>query len=133
MKLASIPEVRVDAINAGLKSFFLRHSLPVIQLVGARRKRLLRAFQLDNEFRSARGYSPDTNNSLTLVWHRYGGNESELGTSCEFTVWTTADDLLSKNLDAISASGIRDCRYFKLRVWVGGSQKYFLFNLRKGR
>jgi hypothetical protein len=133
MKLASIPEVRVDAINAGLKSFFSRHSLPVIQLVGARRKRLLRAFQLDNEFRSARGYAPNTNNSLTLVWHRYGGGESELGTHCEFNVWTTADDLLSKNLDAISASGIRDCRYFKLRVWVGGVQKYFLFNLRKGR
>jgi len=131
MKLNSIPEVKVDAINAGLRSFFERHSLPVVQLKGARRKRLMRAFQEDNEFRSARGYKPDTTNSITMVWNRRVGSDNELYTHAELSVWTDAYSLMTKGIDALSASVIRDCKYFKLRVWIGGSQRYFIFNIHK--
>ena len=132
MKLDSIPEVRLESINAGLKSFFTRHSLPVIRITGSRARRLLRGFHEENATASLRGRAAPKESSLTLVWNRVGGaGDNNFRTYNEISFWCTRADLATKELDAESLAAIRQAGWFKLRVWIGAGQKYFLFRINK--
>lgn len=133
MKLDSIPEVRLENINNGLKSFFTRHGLPVIQITGSRAKRLLRDFHDANAFASLRGMAAPPESSLTLVWNRVGDDPGgkTFRTYSETSFWTRSKELAEKELDAESLAIVRQAGWFKLRIWVGGGQRYFLF--RPGR
>jgi hypothetical protein len=132
MKLDSIPEVRLENINAGLKSFFTRHGLPVVQITGNRAKRLLRAFHKANATASLRGRAAPPESNLTLVWNRVGGgSDNNFRAYNEISFWAARKDLAEKELDAESLAVVRQAGWFKLRVWIGGGQKYFLFRIKK--
>ena len=134
MKLANIPYVRADAVDAALNNFLAKNDLRPCPFGKTRLRNLARWFQWRNEIENDRynmynlpprpPLQPSEQN-LMLEWSGSDGQSY-----CTNRMWANLADLERKELQPLARNIIRSSHSFRMRIYDrAGPCKYFRWNL----